>query len=167
MTDPSSTNQNPETNPRYKTLICKHFNTPQGCSYGDKCQFAHGESELKPFEGKILNQTQANSNKNKQTNVLNYKIVKCRNWEENGNCKYGGHCTFAHGDNELRNKADNLYSMQPPQMMFPLSPMMIDLMQNGQMPMMNMPGMDPNMFLGMNMGNMGNMGMMPGNVEKN
>ena len=162
MTDPSNTK--PEPNPRYKTLICKHFNTPQGCSYGDKCQFAHGESELKPFEGKILNQTQANSNKNKQTSVLNYKIVKCKNWERDGNCKYGGHCTFAHGENELRNKADNLYSMQTPQMMFPLPPMMMDFMQNGQMPMMNMPSVDPNMFLGLNMGNMG---MMPGNVEKN
>ena len=35
------------SNPRYKTTLCKHFGTPQGCSYGDKCQFAHGNKELR------------------------------------------------------------------------------------------------------------------------
>ena len=44
-----------------------------------------------------------NANKN-QNNILNYKIVKCRNFEKDGTCKYGNHCTFAHGDKELRNK---------------------------------------------------------------
>ena len=31
--------------------MCKHFNTPQGCSYGDKCQFAHGPQDLRSFPG--------------------------------------------------------------------------------------------------------------------
>ena len=29
-------------NPRYKTALCKNFNSDQGCQYGEKCQFAHG-----------------------------------------------------------------------------------------------------------------------------
>ena len=29
-------------NPRYKTMMCKNYNTEQGCQYGEKCQFAHG-----------------------------------------------------------------------------------------------------------------------------
>ncbi|KAL3534183.1 hypothetical protein ACH5RR_002644 [Cinchona calisaya] len=29
-----------------KTKICKKFNTAQGCKFGDKCNFAHGEWEL-------------------------------------------------------------------------------------------------------------------------
>ena len=50
---------------------------------------------------------------NKQKDALNYKIVKCKNWEKDKTCKYGIHCTYAHGDEELRNKADNLYQMNP------------------------------------------------------
>lgn len=29
-----------------KTKICNKFNTPDGCKFGDKCHFAHGEWEL-------------------------------------------------------------------------------------------------------------------------
>lgn len=32
---------------KYKTMLCKHFETPKGCVYNDKCQFAHGAFELK------------------------------------------------------------------------------------------------------------------------
>ena len=38
-----------------------------------------------------------NANK-MQNSMLNFKIVKCKNWEKDGTCKYGVHCTFAHGD---------------------------------------------------------------------
>ena len=34
---------------KYKTMICKHYDTQSGCSYGEKCQFAHGVEELKSF----------------------------------------------------------------------------------------------------------------------
>lgn len=36
---------------KYKTMLCKHFETNKGCSFGDKCQFAHGAAELRanPF----------------------------------------------------------------------------------------------------------------------
>ena len=81
---------------------------------------------------------------NKQKNSLNYKIVKCKNWEKDKSCKYGAHCTYAHGEEELRNKADNLYQMNPSpyQFMMPIiaSPDMAQMqqfMQNNQfiMPM--------------------------------
>lgn len=32
---------------KYKTMLCKHYETPKGCVYKDKCQFAHGAQELK------------------------------------------------------------------------------------------------------------------------
>jgi len=32
---------------KYKTMLCKHFETNKGCSFGDKCQFAHGADELR------------------------------------------------------------------------------------------------------------------------
>ena len=99
---------------------------------------------------------------NSQKNALNYKIVKCKNWEKDGTCKYGVHCTFAHGDAEIRNKNDNLYQMQPG-MGLMMQPFMFDmnaLMQMGQMNQLN----------GMDMGQMGINPMMMGipmnNVEQ-
>ena len=84
---------------------------------------------------------------NSQKNALNYKIAKCKNWEKDGNCKYGIHCTFAHGDAELRNKNDNLNQMQQ-SMGVMMQPLMLDMnamMQMGQM----------NQFQGIDMNQMG------------
>ena len=109
----------------------------------------------------FLNPMQAMNNK--QKNTLNYKIVKCKNWEKDKSCKYGAHCTFAHGDEEIRNKTDNLFQMQPmmiqPFMMNPMMPMgpqfqgmdmaqMQQLMANNQI-MMGM-NMNPNVEQGQN-----------------
>ena len=103
-----------QANPRYKTALCKKFTENQSCPYGDKCQFAHGEQELRNFNGHAQNMMYplGMGTKN-QNNMLNYKIVKCKNWEKDKTCKYDVHCTYAHGDEELRNKADNLYQMNP------------------------------------------------------
>ena len=112
-------------NPKYKTTLCKKFSSGQVCPYGDKCQFAHGAQELRIYSGQAgKNTANMNDQSNKTQNcILNFKIVKCKNWEKDRTCKYGAHCTFAHGDSELRNKDDNLYQMNPsfPMMM----PMMI------------------------------------------
>ena len=60
-------------NPRYKTMMCKNYNTEQGCQYGDKCQFAHGPEDLRgPGQMGMGDQN--------QKNPLNYKIVKCKNF---------------------------------------------------------------------------------------
>ena len=103
-----------QANHRYKTDLCKKFTENQSCPYGDKCQFAHGEQELRNFNSHAQNMMYplGMGTKN-QNNMLNYKIVKCKNWEKDKTCKYGIHCTYAHGDEELRNKADNLYQMNP------------------------------------------------------
>ena len=118
-------------------MMCKHYNTPQGCSYGDKCQFAHGPQELRSYNPNILNgEGQIEMTKN-QKNMINYKIVKCKNWEKEGSCKYGDHCTFAHGENDMRSKVENYYQMQPNiPMMYPMN--MIDpMLINPQMQMIN------------------------------
>ena len=39
---------------KYKTMICKNFESPSGCSYNEKCQFAHGVTELKSFGSVII-----------------------------------------------------------------------------------------------------------------
>lgn len=141
-------------NPRYKTTLCKHYNTPQGCSYGEKCQFAHGNHELRLNNGQggnvmpqgyqnfhNKNQGHNNKNANGKNSALNYKIVKCKNWERDQTCKYGAHCTFAHGDNDLRTKNENYMQMNAPVVM----PMIYDINQMGNMPMSmgTMPMMMP------------------------
>ena len=106
----------------------------------------------------MMNMNNSNSNNKAQNSLLNYKIVKCKNWEKDRTCKYGAHCTFAHGDSELRNKADNLYQMNAG---FPV-----------MMPMMIPQGMDMNQMQQLMMSNQLMMGMginpsMQNNLEQN
>ncbi|KAK8961129.1 Zinc finger CCCH domain-containing protein 14 [Platanthera guangdongensis] len=42
---PPPTSGRPQT-PAAKTRLCSKFNTPEGCKFGEKCHFAHGEREL-------------------------------------------------------------------------------------------------------------------------
>ena len=101
-----------EMNPKYKTKLCKHFNTPKGCSYGDKCQYTHGTNELKSndFNQGSLAQIPIIQN-NPQNVLINYKTQRCKNFEKNGICKYGELCTYAHGDKDLRTKDENITQM--------------------------------------------------------
>ena len=129
---PQSTHNNPT---KYKTMLCKHFTSPKGCSFGDKCQFAHGEEELKGING-IINPMMIPQKKG--PNPQNYKIVKCKYWEKDGTCCYGTLCSFAHGDAELRTKSQNMmnqasmgngdiskmYSMDPNPYMMGFDPIM-------------------------------------------
>jgi hypothetical protein len=39
-----------QKNPKYKVVPCRHFETPKGCVYKDKCQFAHGIAELAMYQ---------------------------------------------------------------------------------------------------------------------
>ena len=88
---------------KYKTVLCKHFNSQKGCILGLKCQFAHGIIELRQ-----PNRINENDGKKKGPILENYKIVKCKFWEKDHTCKYGSLCTFAHGNEELRTKSDNI-----------------------------------------------------------
>ena len=159
--------QPPQTNPaKYKTMLCKHYSSQKGCSFGDKCQFAHGIEELRSQNG-IINPVMGIQEKKKGPNPQNYKIVKCKYYEKDGTCRYGTLCTFAHGDSELRSKSDNIAYSQNGQMnnqMYPImnNPFMMGMDPNLMMPGMNImnmpdPNMMNNMFLGMNMNNMNNM----------
>lgn len=129
-------------------MICKHYQTQKGCSFGDKCQFAHGMEDLRANNGipnpHSMNQVAMNEQK-KGPNPQNYKIVKCKYWEKDGTCRYGSLCTFAHGEKEIRTKSDNMNynrtdGMEPNPMASPGS--------YPNMPGMNpyMMGMDPNMM---------------------
>jgi len=40
-------NATPDENPFHKTTLCKRFTSPGGCSFGEKCNFAHGAEEIR------------------------------------------------------------------------------------------------------------------------
>uniref|UniRef100_A0A0D6QZW4 C3H1-type domain-containing protein n=1 Tax=Araucaria cunninghamii TaxID=56994 RepID=A0A0D6QZW4_ARACU len=47
--------------PGFKTKLCNRFNTAEGCRFGDKCHFAHGESDLRtPNNPRQVNRSMPN-----------------------------------------------------------------------------------------------------------
>lgn len=79
---------------RYKTELCRPFLENGFCKYGDKCQFAHGEPDLRclPRHPK-------------------YKTELCRTYHTRGFCPYGMRCHFIHSVDETRKDSD---SAMPP-----------------------------------------------------
>jgi len=63
----------------YKTEYCRSWRETGACRYGSKCQFAHGEHELRPV-----------------FRHPKYKTEICRNFSETGTCPYGSRCRFVH-----------------------------------------------------------------------
>lgn len=73
----------------YKTELCKHYTENGSCRYGSKCQFAHGEDELRG----VLRHPK-------------YKTTRCKAFLSTGKCMYGSRCRFIHtrhpGDEDQR-----------------------------------------------------------------
>jgi len=63
----------------YKTELCRSFTETGSCRYGHKCQFAHGEHELRA----ILRHPK-------------YKTEFCKRFAATGLCPYGSRCRFIH-----------------------------------------------------------------------
>ena len=70
---------------RYKTELCRPYQEYGFCKYGEKCQFAHGEQDLRvmPRHPK-------------------YKTDLCRTYHSTGFCPYGPRCHFIHNMEEAR-----------------------------------------------------------------
>ncbi|TYZ63280.1 hypothetical protein PybrP1_009069 [[Pythium] brassicae (nom. inval.)] len=77
----------------YKTELCKHFMDTGACRYGSKCQFAHGEHELRG----VLRHPK-------------YKTTRCKAFMTTGRCVYGNRCRFIHHDNPEDDLADSFSS---------------------------------------------------------
>ena len=63
----------------YKTELCRSFVETGTCRYGSRCQFAHGERELRP----VIRHPR-------------YKTEICQSYSQTGTCKYGSRCRFIH-----------------------------------------------------------------------
>ena len=70
----------PNFNTKAKSSLCRNFMEKGSCPYGNKCQFAHGPSELK-----------CNND-----NQMSYKTRPCHAFARKGYCSYGSRCNFVH-----------------------------------------------------------------------
>ena len=82
---------------RYKTELCRPFLEYGYCKYGDKCQFAHGEHEVREVP-----------------RHPRYKTELCRTYHAKGYCPYGSRCHFIHNMDEARKPLDKLTAPRSP-----------------------------------------------------
>lgn len=73
----------PINSSRYKTEMCRPYQENGTCKYGDKCQFAHGLTELRTI-----------------SRHPKYKTDLCRTYHSSGFCPYGPRCHFIHNLDE-------------------------------------------------------------------
>jgi len=64
--------------------LCRPFGEHGTCKYGEKCQFAHGQAELRSV-----------------TRHPKYKTDLCRTYHSVGFCPYGPRCHFVHNLDEV------------------------------------------------------------------
>ncbi|KAF8758969.1 Zinc finger C-x8-C-x5-C-x3-H type (and similar) [Rhizoctonia solani] len=72
----------------YKTELCRSWEEKGSCRYGPKCQFAHGEDEVR-----------------KVTRHPKYKTEICRTFWVSGSCPYGKRCCFIHTELPISGQA--------------------------------------------------------------
>lgn len=78
---------------RYKTELCRSFTENGLCKYGGKCQFAHGQEELRDL------------NRHPK-----YKTEPCRTFHTIGFCPYGIRCHFVHNGEEEKKHSSSSFS---------------------------------------------------------
>lgn len=67
---------------KYKTEICKNWETTGECEFKSSCSFAHGAHELK-----------------QKTDIhKNYKTKQCKRFSKDRYCPYGIRCQFIHDE---------------------------------------------------------------------
>jgi hypothetical protein len=90
---------------KYRTQMCKHYMGRGECPLKQFCQFAHGPSELRQANDPLP----ANFGKTALGAVhSNYKTEPCKNFFEDGECKFGDGCSFFHSEGEQRKLIDPL-----------------------------------------------------------
>ncbi|KAF7978926.1 hypothetical protein HWV62_44466 [Athelia sp. TMB] len=82
----------------YKTELCRSWEEKGTCRYGAKCQFAHGEDELR-----------------KVARHPKYKTEICRTFWVSGSCPYGKRCCFIHTELPASGAPPGADGAPPPQ----------------------------------------------------
>ena len=80
---------------KYKTELCKKFQSTGKCPYGYKCKFAHGKEEL-------ISKLQG----------VNYKKEPCKTFNRKGYCPYGSRCHFRHDERTFSEVSFSYFYLQ-------------------------------------------------------
>lgn len=94
--DQTSEDSSPSANPKYKTEMCRSVFAKVPCKYGDNCQFAHADMEMR---------NRPHHNK--------YKTIDCKNFHQHGYCYYGPKCDFRHNEPLPPNFVGNTSTARP------------------------------------------------------
>eukprot|EP00286_Rhodomonas_abbreviata_P029272 CAMPEP_0181300218 /NCGR_PEP_ID=MMETSP1101-20121128/6771_1 /TAXON_ID=46948 /ORGANISM="Rhodomonas abbreviata, Strain Caron Lab Isolate" /LENGTH=386 /DNA_ID=CAMNT_0023405437 /DNA_START=591 /DNA_END=1751 /DNA_ORIENTATION=+ len=115
--DPTPTaDSQPSVRPsNYKTRLCMKWQQQGECSFGARCNFAHGVDEMRQHQqhqheivaAPVFLNTQAQPravNENRKTRL-------CTKFHQFGTCPYAEKCNFAHGVHELKQPPPGLGDM--------------------------------------------------------
>lgn len=81
----------------YKTELCRSWEEKGSCRYGPKCQFAHGEEEIrKVARHPKVGLCEAHCHSSNPNKLAQYKTEICRTFWVSGSCPYGKRCCFIH-----------------------------------------------------------------------
>ena len=82
-----------DSDPKYKTEMCKNYLNMGKCKFGNKCVFAHGSEELR----------------SKIHLPENFKSKLCHQFHQVGYCQYGEKCQFLHTHISVNRKYGKSY----------------------------------------------------------
>uniref|UniRef100_A0A7E4ZQX2 C3H1-type domain-containing protein n=1 Tax=Panagrellus redivivus TaxID=6233 RepID=A0A7E4ZQX2_PANRE len=77
----NTANGSPKNPKLYKTELCRSWMDHGRCNYGERCQYAHGETEKRPIP-----------------RHPKYKTEACQSYHKTGYCPYGPRCHFIHNE---------------------------------------------------------------------
>lgn len=86
---PQNLRGDPFRSAKVKTELCRFFNTEEGCKFGESCNYAHGEHELK--FNKLLDLERAGL-----VDVEVFRCHMCFTWVATGSCPFDQRCTRLH-----------------------------------------------------------------------
>jgi len=86
---PQNLRGDPFRSAKVKTELCRYYNTPKGCIFGDQCNYAHGENDLK--FNKLMDLEAAGL-----VDVEVFRCHVCMTWVATGACPFDQRCTRLH-----------------------------------------------------------------------
>jgi len=86
---PQNLRGDPFRSAKVKTELCRHFGTQKGCPFGDKCNYAHGEHELKYT--KLMDLERAGL-----VDIEIFRTHPCPIWIATGACPFDQRCSGVH-----------------------------------------------------------------------
>lgn len=86
---PQNLRGDPFRSAKIKTELCRHFMSSKGCIFGDKCNYAHGDHELKYTT--LMDLQRAGL-----VDVNTFRTHPCPTWVAVGSCPFDLRCPFLH-----------------------------------------------------------------------